>query len=239
MNLKNTILVLALSAACLTACKKDNGEKEPEQAQFEQVSKYIKKYTTGLVEVTQLPLPDTISRRARSYFSFDKMDFVDASKVMTQEWDFHIRGLEASVIWPNNGVTVDEEQPWYENTARVNVKSIFKKFDEVNEVPSDMVFDNDKNNNVISTAGYDREPYTLSAFYWAYDAYDIDGVHTHYIPYTNRTHIFKLTDGRYVKFQMINTYNNTPDKNSATSRKGYLSFRYIISKAGSKDLKTK
>lgn len=242
MNFKQTILALTILVTVFSACKKDKATEPEKVADFTQVSKYIKKYNNGVIEVTQLPIPDTTAanRRKWTLFSFDKMDFVDAAKVKTADWDFGFQAREVSVISANNGITSDEESPYHESPARVYLKSFFGKFEEATEVPAALNFDTDYDDyNVIGTAGENIKDYNQFPFYWAYYSLNVDKEPTHLIPYTNNYSIFKLTDGRYVKFQMINTYNNAPEKNNPKSSKGYLSFRYFISKAGSKDLKTK
>ncbi|MES2454663.1 MAG: HmuY family protein [Bacteroidota bacterium] len=243
MNIKQILaLTLTISITALASCKKDKDPEPEVKPDFEQVSKYIKKYNSGVIEVTQLPIPDTTDANIRSWtlFNFDKMEFVASSKIASGEWDFGFQGKTVSVIWANNGLTGDEESPNWEGPGRVYVKSFFSKFDDMEKVPDGVKFEVlDNSRNVIGSAAENRQEYTQFAFYWAYNEYNIDKEFSHKVPFTNNIHVFKLTDGRYVKIQLINTYNNTPDKNSVKSRPGYLSFRYYISKAGSTDLKTK
>lgn len=238
MTIKKTIFLLALSAVGFTACKKDKIEEEPVQPDFEQVTKYIKKYKSGVIEFSKYPV-DSVDITAKGFFNFDKMAFISPDKVKTSEWDMVIDNGYATVIYPNNGVSAEEESAWFGNSSRIMVNHVLKSFDDVDAVPADLVFGNDRNVNAIGVGEKGTEPYLSTPVYWGYFAYDIDGNATHVVPFTGRTSIFKLADGRYVKFQMINTYNNEPDKNSATSKWGFCSFRYFISKAGSTDIKTK
>jgi heme-binding HmuY-like protein len=242
MNLKSTALVLLTSLSVLTACKKDKDPEPEPKPDFEQVSKYIKKYNNGVIEITRMPVPDTTAtnRRAWAYFSFDKMEFVSKDKVMTKEWDMGFQGRTVYVITGNNGIAGNEEDLYWQNESRVYIKSFFSKFDDFNAVPANIDLTKDYDAyNVISSAQENLPVYTQFPFYWAYYNYNIDKEFTHLVPYTNCIHLFKLTDGRYVKLQLINTYNNEPEKNSPSSRPGYISMRYYISKAGSTDLKTK
>lgn len=243
MNIKQILtLTLALSITAFTSCKKDKDPEPEVKPDFEQVSKYVKKYNNGVIEVTQLPIPDTTdaNRRNWTFFSFEKIGFVTIDKSKTAEWDFGFQSRSIHAIWANNGITGDEEAISWEGAGRVYVKSIFSKFDDLEKVPDGLNFETQYNDyNVIGVAQENRQEYTQFPFYWAYNEYNIDKEFTHMIPFTNNIHLFKLTDGRYVKLQVINTYNNTPDKNSPKSRPGYVSFRYYISKAGSTDLKTK
>jgi len=242
MNIKKPILAALFLASIFSACKKEKTEiKEEEKPDFEQVSKYIKKYNSGIIEITQLPIPDTTDANIRSWtlFNFDKMEFVANSKIASADWDFGFQGKTVSVVWANNGLTGDEESPNWEGPGRVYVKSFFSKFDDMEKVPDGVKFEVlDNSRNVIGSAAENRQEYTQFAFYWAYNEYNIDKEFTHKVPFTNNIHIFKLTDGRHVKLQLINTYNNTPDKNNPKSRPGYITMRYFISKAGSTDLKT-
>lgn len=243
MNFKNTIVVTLFSVTIFSACKKETpAVPGQEKADFVQVSKYIKKYNNGVIEITQMPIPDTTetNRRTPAYFSFDKMDFVPNDRVMTKEWDMGFRGRTVYVIYGNNGIAGDEEDLYWQNESRVYVKSFFSKFDEFNKIPAGVDLEKNYDDyNVISTAQQNIPDYTQFPFYWAYYNYNIDNEYTYLTPYTHVVHAFKLTDGRYVKLQIINTYNNIPDKNNPKSRPGYISMRYFISKAGGTDLTTK
>lgn len=234
--MKSTLFLLILSIGCLTACKKDKTPEPVPEPEFVEVAAHIKKYRNGTVEVNKLPMPDLKDPGSRAFFSFDKMAFVDAGKVKTKEWDIVFESLYAATIFPNNGNT-EEDFPWFGNTAKVMFSGIVKPFDEVAALPDDFVFPTGKTN--LSTAESNTETGRNNPIYWGYMAFDVDGGFSHFSAWKGKTFIWKLDDGRFVKFELINAYNNAPEENSSKSVPGYLSFRYFIGKPGSRDLKTK
>lgn len=229
------LFVAAVSLSLFAACKKDKTAEPTPEPDFTEVSKYVKKYKNGAVEVTKYPM-DTTNITDRKYFNFDKMAFVDASKAKTNEWDIAFETLYALTILPNNG-KANENFPWFGNTTNVVVGGIIKPYDELTAIPDDFTFPAKLTN--LTTAEFDNTETRKSLITWANEVYNTDGEFSHLVIWKGRSFIWKLNDGRYVKFEMINSYNNAPEKNGLKSRPGYLSFRYFVAKAGSKDVNTK
>lgn len=234
-KIKSVLVLLILSAGCLMACKKDKAAEPIQEPDFVQVSPQIKKYKNGMVEVTRLPMPDLKDPSSRGFFNFDKMSFVDAGKVKTKEWDIVFESLYAATVFPNNGTT-EEEFPWFGNDAKVQFSGIVKPFDEVTALPDNFVFPGGKSN--LSTAEFDNDESRKNPIYWGFMAFDVDGGFSHFQAWKGKVFIWKLDDGRFVKFELSNVYNNAPDANNSKSVPGYLSFRYFVGKPGSRDLKT-
>lgn len=234
-KIKSTLFMLTLSMGCLMACKKDKTPEPVPEPEFVEVSAHVKKYKNGTIVVNKLPMPDLKDISTRGYFNFDKMAFVDAGKLKTKEWDIVFEGLYAGTVFPNNGNT-EEDFPWFGNAAKVIFSGIVKPFDEVTALPDNFVFPTGKTN--LSTAESNTEIARTNPIYWGYTTLDVDGGFSHFGVWKGKTFLWKLDDGRVVKFELINVYNNAPEENNIKSVPGYLSFRYFIGKAGSKDLKT-
>ncbi|SHG35633.1 HmuY family protein [Pedobacter caeni] len=234
-KIKSILFMLTLSMGCLVACKKDKTPDPVPEPEFVEVSAHVKKYKNGTVVVNRLPMPDLKDISTRGYFNFDKMAFVDAGKLKTKEWDIVFEGLYAGTVFPNNGNT-EEDFPWFGNAAKVIFSGIVKPFDEVTALPDNFVFPTGKTN--LSTAESNTEIARTNPIYWGYTTLDVDGGFSHFGVWKGKTFLWKLDDGRVVKFELINVYNNAPEENNIKSVPGYLSFRYFIGKAGSKDLKT-
>nr|WP_068891685.1 HmuY family protein [Pedobacter panaciterrae] len=237
MNLKFTTLIGLIAVFSLAACKKDKSSTPEPEPDFVQVSQYIKKYKNGVIEVSKYPVDTTRTNSMMlDYFNFEKMQFIAADKAGTKDWDIVFRGKWLQFVFPNNG-TADEESPWYGNDTDGKVTGFVKPFDEVLVAPNDSQYGGDDPNNLTFTAD-NAESRNVWAF-WGYTVSNEAGQFSYAIPDANKTTVWKLDDGRHVKFQLINIYNNDPKDNSTASKRGYLSFRYFIAKSGSTDLKTK
>lgn len=238
MKILKQLPIIGLIILTSSACKKDKAP-EPEvddTPAFEQVDEYTKKYKNGVVEVTNYPIDVTRSNaRQYDFYSFDQAAFTgNLRDEPPATWDIVFR--QGLAIWLNNGeAEFNEEMSWYGNDSKVLVSGIKKPFDEVTEVPSGLDF------NEFYLVKTTSEP-TQKDFWlnWAWDVTNTEtGTAMYVTPFTDRSHIFKLTDGRYVKFQFINCHDTKPEENGANSKWGFISFRYFIAKAGSTDVKTK
>lgn len=239
MKLKITTLLLITAAISFSACKKDKVEPEPEDQgpEFVQLSEHIKKYRNGVVEVSKYPIDMTRKNSQKfDYFSFDENKFLPADKASSKEWHVVFRALLSNPVANAGSVP---NSPWTGNGSDVRVGGLLRNFDEVSTVdPSALTFTGNLSMS-INIYSYSEVPYEQAAAYWAKEQYDELGTFTMLKPDPNRTFIFKLNDGRYVKFQNINIYKDDVDKLSPASEKGFLSFRYFVAKAGSTDVKTK
>lgn len=225
-----------------TACKKTtpSAPDVDDIPEFVQLDQYTKKYKNGVVEVTYLPVDTT--RKAgeiRDYYNFESSKMISADQVLTDKWDIAFQGRYSYSVYHNLSKT-NVNQPWRnpDGIIKVSYAFVLKNFDEVNEVSTDLEFESTDQGPAMGTgADITYEKYGNA---WAYDVADPEVNEFLYtIPFKNKTTIFKLNDGRYVKFQYINNYNNKPEENSVKSKRGSLSFRYFIAKKGSTDLKTK
>ncbi|WP_442589923.1 HmuY family protein [Pedobacter sp. AW31-3R] len=239
MNLKLTTLLCLTAIISFSACKKDDPAVEPEpEITSEKLSDYITKYSNGVIEVNNYPIDMTRSNgRKLDYFSFDDNAFVTTDKAASLDWDIVFTGAN-SFIYTNDG-TADEESAYYGNGSTVRTCGIIKNFDEVNTVvPAELNF-TDGFSVAIIPYSLIATPFAELRAYWGETVFTEAGNLSHIKPDPNRCFIIKLHDGRYVKFQYINMYKNPAAENSATSEKGFLSFRYFVAATGSTDVKTK
>ncbi len=237
MNLKLTTLIWLMAVISFSACKKDEATSDP-VPESEKLTEYVTRYKNGVIEVNNYPIDMTRSNgKKRDYFSFDDHAFLPLDKAAGLEWDILFSGAN-TFIYTNDG-TFDEESAYYGNTSAVRVCGIKKNFDEVNTVvPAELNFTSGTSFAIIPYSPI-ATPFAELKQYWSELIFTEAGNVSHLKPDPNRCFIIRLNDGRYVKFQYINIYKNPAAENSATSEKGFLSFRYFIAKAGSTDVKTK
>ncbi|MBE9586192.1 HmuY family protein [Mucilaginibacter sp. JRF] len=240
MKMFKRLPIITLFILAFSACKKDDatepkGEDKPTEPEFEQVDQYTKKYTNGMVEVTNYPIDMTRSNaRLYDFYSFDEAKFTgNLRDEPPATWDIVFRS--GVLVWLNNGeVEFNQEMNWYGNDSRVLVSGVNQSFEDVSAVSSGLNF------NEAWSVGVTNEPTQKDyLFNWAWQVSNTEtGEALYFEPAADRTYIFKLTDGRYVKFQFVNCMDTKAEDNSASSKTGFLSFRYIIAKAGSTDVKT-
>ncbi|SEL98462.1 hypothetical protein SAMN05216436_10169 [bacterium A37T11] len=248
-NNKRYLLALFVAVVSIQACSNDDDklpvpEPEPEEPEFLQISDHIKRYRNGVIEISNY-LVDTTKSNANAYdfYSIKDTSFVtddkNAELVKTDAWDFCFQGLWRQQLYPNNGKMQTQSRPWYGNSTNALITMVKTSFDDLTTVPSDIKFPE-------LTDGYYPQNYVIPdvpdnnyQIYWASRSYTEAGDFAYFIPLIDRCYIFKLDDGRYVKFQFVNIYNNAPEENTISSKRGYVSFRYFVSEKGSLDLSTK
>ena len=241
--------VLFFAAALFAACSKDEVNKPEEEVVVppKVISECIKQdVKTGVYQVTNLPLTPTGGNYAQEivkqykvhkplYFNFTTAAIVTEDKAAGLEWDVVFMDANTyhnSAILLNNGTI--NNRPWSQNGSVVLAAYIAEDFDNVKNVPSDLNFTL-KNVPPQSTS-------TPLASSWAVYSYTEAGTFSYYIPQKNLTYVIKLNDGRYVKLCVQNVYQvadiTKPYESSATSVNGFITFKYFIAPAGSKDLNT-
>ena len=235
MNLKRTTLICLIAAAAFGACKKDDPITPEVEVAPVKLSEYITQYSNGVIEVRNYPIDMTRNNSVKDdYFNFDSHLFISKDKALTKEWDIAFRSIN-SQVWANEGTRLNT--PWTGNGSQVRLCGIMKNFDEVSTVvPSELNF-TDGFSSTISVYPQQETPYEQLRSYWSKGVYTELGALDYIVPDPNRCFIIRLNDGRYVKFQYINLYDTEPLKNSSTSKKGFLSFRYFIGKG--ENVKTK
>ncbi|WP_285008419.1 HmuY family protein [Pedobacter faecalis] len=236
-----TLLSSVLLLFCLNACKDDDVAPEKPAPEPEPKEVIVNEWVTidkkKIVNVKDLKIES--SRRTFVYFSLEGMKIIDAEKVKTNEWDIAFTLANAANIYANTGQTTNTDAPYYQGAGRAVIAFVTQNFDDVTAPPADDQFDQTgKLAFGIRSSGAPEEP-----FFWANYMYDEKGFATHSVPYPNKTLIIKLTDGRYAKLQYQSNYKggltNPTAADHIADKLGYCSFRYFISKAGSKDLTTK
>ena len=253
---KYTFLILASIFLFAASCKENDViDPDPEEPEFVQVNQYTKKYKNGVVEVSFLPVDTTRSNsRMRDYLNLDSMKFMpEAQYLKTDKWHIVFRGRYSSDIYANYSQTTNFNYPWYDLSLHNDVSFTFvtQNFDNVTAVTDNMLLahgsnPDDQQGNITGTTGSDQlsnaENYQhyLNTEVWAYETYQSEtGAVLYSNPYPNKTWVLKLHDGRYAKIQFVNNYNTKPTENNAASKRGFLSFRYYVAPAGSKNLNTK
>lgn len=241
LQLKYTFLT-ALLAAAIFACKDKNDvvtpDPEPDPDTIPVVvqpkDSIVDEYTTlrvnGVVEVKDLPSLKGADYAEYSLYSFEKMKLVgkgvDSAKTLS--WDLAFSNASGIDVVPNWGGTAPDhwDGPDLPAGNLSDIKAVIYEdttFDAVTTVPAEAAFDHAFN---ITTAGSVTNTET--------------GLFDHY-SFFKPIIIFKLNDGRYVKFQYTSFYKGAPENPTAQNEKndkGYWTFKYYITKAGSKDLTT-
>ncbi len=240
--------LIALFIFAFSACKKDSEPTpvpEPE-SDFEQVDQYTKKYKNGVVEISYYPMDITLPTTSQyAYYSFDKMGFIKSVDPKTDNWDIVFQSLSSAYYGTfacHYGKASSNGILWATGTDAFNVKGgyILKTFYELETVPADFTYSMSTKSGIVAGSGTKDDPAFANGAAIGYFVNNTEtGLPIYMVKYTNKCYIFKLTDGRFVKFDLINVYNNKPADNNKDSKPGYLSFRYYVAKAGSTDVKTK
>ena len=222
----------------LASCKKDKPAViEPEEPKEQIINEWVTIDKKGVVNVKDLKVES--SRRIYILFSLDAMKFVEADKAMASDWDFCFFNQYGSVIYPNLGTTDNSDVPFYGGTGRVMMMYTGKSFDEVTTVPAGSEFDETGKVGLHLKNNVEAE----NNMQWAQWIYNENGSASHVVPFTNKTIILKLTDGRYAKLEYQSFYKggllNPAVADYIPDKLGYASFRYYIAKKGSIDLTTK
>ncbi len=237
MKLLRLLPFAALLILAFSACKKDDEPMPESEPDFVQVDQYTKRYNNGVVEVSYLPVDETRSNSKKyDYYNFDKAAMVAHGGDELVGVDWHIAFYVSMAVKPNNlGDDYAWDMPWYEKTqSTIVVAGVADDFDNVKEVPNNVDYNQLPFYLVPALEGNKNE-----LMVWATQVSNTETQESLYIKPIKRTYFFKLDAGRVVKFQFINCYQNKPEENNASSKIGYLSFRYFISKANSTDVKTK
>jgi len=238
MKYHKIVLFAAMAMLIFNACKKDTTtpeEPEPEPKEVI-VNEWVTIDKKGIVNVKDLKIGST--RRIYIFFSLDSMKIVEASEALTNKWDLAFFNANAAVIYPNLGTTTDVDAPHYGGSGKVLAAFVAKPFDEVTAPPAADQFD-----QTGRLGTYIKERIAEEAAHWGYWVYSENGTGLYTVPYSNKTMVFKLGDGRYAKFQYQSNYKGgllTPTlADYIPANLGYANFRYYISKKGSTDLTTK
>lgn len=241
-------LFTGLFITCITgACSKSDAPvpEEEEKEEFTIINAYTKQDTNGVVYVTDYPLnpalisDDNFSYDAYTYFDFNTHAFVSVDKAKSPtDWDIAFNGKDGSEIF-TNGFTFNNrfEDPLEGDNYIAYLRG---DFDTFSTVPQESEFthrwllrkgtaDEIKNSSIPNQ-------------YWAtLDLSEQLGT-LNVTPIADQLAVYKLTDGRYVKFKMISIYKGAltnPTQDDYKTNRGYISFKYYITEEGSTDLTTK
>ncbi|RZF58753.1 HmuY family protein [Sphingobacterium corticibacterium] len=151
----------------------------------------------------------------------------DSTVMQTDKWDLAFSGPYNSIVSINNAT--QQDNPGYGGpAAKTGIVLLRQSYESVTTAPSDAEFDN---NNLVSIGQADNEQ---SPGWYAYNS------STHVMrPYTNRTYVLRLPDGKFAKLELFSVYKgNPPAVTDMFWPAPYLTFRYFVQQDGSKNLKT-
>ena len=239
LPLAGTLLILAILLT--TACGKDKATTPTTTylpgtnwvpSSVKQISTHIYlDERTKVVYVVNLPAPDAGHTAAEGhrawYFNFDTQKAVDSTDAVdgSETWHVMFNGIYNS--------TVNADATTAEGTAgKGKIRVVRTAFDDLSTASTDAMIRNSipismDVNDVIDSWGY----YNFS--------------NHALLPYKERSLIFLLKDGRYVKFQLVNLYKDNPDTapdyqdENTKNLAPYFNFRYYIQEAaGNTDITT-
>jgi hypothetical protein len=242
LHIKYALLIVCM-VTVIFACKKDDkndttpapGPDKPDTPvvvtpKDSIVNAYVTIRVNGSVEVSSIPVPANRGVNDYALFSFDKMKFLENGNdsLKTSSWDLafsNSSGIDLVVNWGGTGPDFwDVMDPFGGVPGDVMAVSLADtSFDAVAAVPAGAEF---------------SHPYQITT------AFPVSNTETgllDHMEFLKTVFIFQLKDGRYVKFQYVSFYKGAPEKPTAQNDKndrGYWTFKYYISKAGSKDLAT-
>lgn len=233
MKMIKGISLLALSAALLASCSKDDNPPNPNGNGTDttttgrtKVSEFVQKDGKNIYYVTDLPPATGVSSGTSipKYFSLITNAEIDSSKKLTQEWDVVFNNVYNSYVTANN--PNKNAIPGPSGTGKGALLIVDKAFDAVTEAPSDADFD-----AAASTAG--MQSGSTDGWY----TYDM----TSHLMFAvaNRTIVIRTATGKYAKLEMISLYKGNPATPTLSTPAPYLTFRYWVQQDGSRNLTIK
>ncbi|QES89697.1 HmuY family protein [Rhizosphaericola mali] len=151
----------------------------------------------------------------------------DSSKYLSSDtaWDIAFTAQYNSTVQPNNGSYATS--PANGNSGTFIIMTENTPFDQITTAPTDAEMTSD----AMTSVGWDQGD-GQGWFYYSLDNHICVAV-------TNRTFIFKTSQGLYGKVEFISIYKNHPAVvTDLYWPSPYLTFRYYIQKDGSKNLRT-
>ncbi|SEL98435.1 hypothetical protein SAMN05216436_10168 [bacterium A37T11] len=237
MKIKYTLIAWLLPAMFMACSKDDDASPEPEgflegtnwvPARVKKLDDHVyldEKFNVVYVVDLRMGTVTSGDENPSFYWNFDSNSEIDTEKAKEGSETWHVlfnyiyfSTINADASTPNNT----------EGNGKVRI--VRTAFDDLYEAPESPMI---RNNIPIEM---DTEPATT-------DGWGLYHFSKHIMDYyPDRTIIFHLRDGRYVKFQMLSLYQGNPpvvnDKNEFPSP--YLNCRYFIQQnADSRNLKTK
>lgn len=249
MTTKKNLLAYLFAGLFITfitgACNKNDAPVIEEKEEFTIINAYTKQDTNGVVYVTDYPLDpaqisdDLFAYDAYTYFDFNTHAFVSVDKVQSPTaWDIAFVGKDGDQLFTNGfQFNVRFEDPLEGDNRTSYLKS---DFDSFNAVPAESEFTNrwSLRPGALSTI----ESSSIPNQYWATIDLSEEVGTLNVTPIADHLVVYKLTDGRYVKFKMISIYKGaltSPTQDDYKTKRGYISFKYYITEEGSTDLTTK
>lgn len=227
-----SISTIILSAALLTACKKD-----AEEPSLEDGKSTVVRDLAGDTLATMGEPPAGSNKEKRPFFLFTfrlgdkKQQFVrtaadSATYLKNTDWDLAFTKEYNSLVVVNSGTMAGT--PGYGGTGKGAMLIIDKYYDQVTEAPADAEFDA----NGKSGAGWDAGNGNGWYFY---------SLQNHIcVPIKGRTYVIRTATGKYAKLDLVNIYlGNPPQVTDLFWPAPYLTFRYYVAEDGSRNLSTK
>lgn len=146
------------------------------------------------------------------YFNFDTQDVVAEADALARTKTWHVKHFDIYNAFILTDYTTDNGQP-----GLGKLRIVRTPFDELDEAPAEPMI------RVATTVEFeDREPVD------GWGRYRLSDHILH--PYKDRSFIFQLRDGRYVKYQLANMYRSNPDTviDKYEYEAPFFNFRYYI-----------
>lgn len=151
------------------------------------------------------------------------------AKAQDNRWDVCFSGIYNSYITFNNGVI--EGTPGYGGTGNGGMVVLDALFDELDEAPSDEIFDSFMTEQTSS--GWHNYPQGHKGWYFyslqSHIMSAISGV----------TIVIRTGDGKFAKVEMKTLYLGNPENPTVNTPTPYFTFRYFLQEDGSRNLSTR
>lgn len=230
------IFALALFMAFATACSKDDAptiEPGPETGTVA-----YNKIITVLNFGADMPEgSQPLDEQAPIYFSLENNAPVPLAYKLTNRWDLSFSSIYRSFIGGNNGTNSGNLGAG--GPGKGGVICLAKGFDEVVDIPADNEFKT--SSSVIGTD--DSGAFGEGLGYYLYDFGgtikgdgSYDSMHVAFALPEIRTIVVRTAKGNYAKISILSLYKDLLDSRlwKRNSPHTYLSFKYVLAKAGSK-----
>lgn len=236
---KRHFVILMIMAVTITSCSKSDApapETEPEVPASGTVA--FNKLITVLNFGADMPAgSQPLDEQAPIYFSLENNAAVQLDYRLTNRWDICLSNIYRSFISGNNGANTTNSGAG--GPGKGGVLCLAKNFDEVVNIPADSEFKTGP--AVVGTD--DSGAFGEGIGYYLYDYGgnikgdgSYDSQHVAFALADTRTVVVRTAKGNYAKIQIMSLYKDLLDSKTwkRDSPHTYLSFKYVLAKAGSK-----
>jgi len=232
------MLIVTAIALLITSCSKSSDPAPTTEPEVNTGTVAFNKLITVLNFGADMPAgSQPLDQQAPIYFSLENNSAVQLDYKLTNRWDISFSSIYRSFMSGNNGA--DKSNPGTGGPGKGGIVCLAKNFDEVVEIPDDSQF----KTGTAAVGTDDSGAFGEGTGYYLYDFGgtikgdgSYDSQHVAFALSDTRTVIVRTAKGNYAKIQVLSLYKDLLDPKTwkRDSPHTYLSFKYVLAKAGSK-----